>query len=237
MSAGDFAGALQAVQAAERDLTPDDHDGWLRRSCLSTAALVHRGKTVCSATTSGSIGFFDVCSISVPSASVTNCLQVSPNAHNTQVFSCALVVSSDSTRVYGFSDPYSIGVFDATSLVLLNSIQLTDPANAAVDSLVYSPATNSLYVSSYGFGGPNTIFRIDLGSFTVAAQQTLTYQPLDIAVTPSGSKVLAVGIGSPTPILDGTTLAQTGTIPTGRGSAAVIGHILNGKQNRIRGEC
>ncbi len=229
---------------------------------INSVAVSSNGKTVFSATPSGSIGFFDVasgtmtgsvplnassgaflaispnsqtlyalygngiqtlCSISIPTATITNCLQVSPNAYNTEVFSRALAVSSDGTKVYGFSDPYSIGVFDATSLTLLNSIRLTDPSNAAVDSLVLSPANNSLYVSSYGFGGPNSVFRIDLASFTVAAQQTLSYQPVDVAVTPSGSKVYLVGYGNPASIFEGINLTPVGTIASGYGVSAVIG--------------
>jgi len=135
-----------------------------------------------------------------------------------------LTVSADGTRLYTFTSDTDLGEIDSSSLALLNSIPIVSPVFGAVDSLVYSKAQNAVYVTSYNSTDvTGFLYRVDLATFTITAQQSLTTEPLDVAVTPDGSAVYVASHQYPVGVFDGSTLAQTGTVNVGPTFSVVCG--------------
>jgi hypothetical protein len=64
--------------------------------------------------------------------------------------------------------------------------------------------------------------RVDLGTYTIAAYQSLDYLPISFAITADGTKLLVTGSIYGTQVFDGTTFAPLGVIPGGQQQAIVI---------------
>ena len=61
-----------------------------------------------------------------------------------------------------------------------------------------------------------------MGSYTVAAYQSLDYLPISFAITADGTKLLVTGSTYGTQVFNGMTFAPLGVIPGGPQQAIVI---------------
>jgi len=131
-------------------------------------------------------------------------------------------VSADGTRLYAFTSDTDLGEIDSASLALLNSIPIVSPG-FPVDSLVYSKAQNAVYVTSFNDGAATGfLYRVDLATFTITAQQSLNTESL-VAVTRMEARSTWPATSTPVGVFDGSTLAQTGTVNVGPTFSGVCG--------------
>ena len=116
----------------------------------------------------------------------------------------------------------SVAEFDSSSLSLLRNVTISDP-DSLLWSLVVAPTGKSLYVVSQSLIDlTGDAYRVDLGTFTVAAHALVNGSPWDVGATPDASKVYVVGDSNSTALFEGSTLTQTGAIPTGPAHGIVI---------------
>ncbi len=158
-----------------------------------------------------------VCKINLPAFTTSVCVTV-PGEITSSVNGRTLAVNSDGTKLYISFAGYGLVEYDTAGLTVTRTLPGA-VETAGSQELIYSAATNSVYVSytlvlnqdQY----QSDVSRIDLGSFTIAATEPMSFIPADIAVSPDGAELVAAGAPSGALVLNGTTLAPQKIIQTG----------------------
>jgi DNA-binding beta-propeller fold protein YncE len=121
-----------------------------------------------------------------------------------------MAISSDGTKLYLQPDPSEVSEIDSTSFALLRTLEFGAPGDGSYAySFAYSSANSSVYVL-VDLDPLSQVIRIDLGTFTVAAQSAANYQANDIAITPDGTKLYIAAAGLA--VADGMTLVNQTTL-------------------------
>lgn len=158
-----------------------------------------------------------LCMVDIASDTVTKCGPTIALAYTGLLR--ALVLDSTGTRIFAIGAS-TVGEYDAASLQLLQTASL--PSGESAVGITYSAATNSVYViATNTITATGAVARIDATSFTVVATAATASLLSDIAVSPDGKQVYLAGYTNGIPILDGTTLAPTGSVAKIRASSVV----------------
>jgi DNA-binding beta-propeller fold protein YncE len=158
-----------------------------------------------------------LCAVDIASATVATCGPRITLAYTGLLR--ALALDSTGTRIFAIGAS-TVGEYDTASLNLLQTASLSSGESAV--GITYSSATNSVYViATDTTNDSGTVTRIDATSFTVAAIAVTPSLLSDIAVSPDGKQVYLAAYTNEIQILDGTTLATTGSVSQIRASSVV----------------
>jgi YVTN family beta-propeller protein len=153
-----------------------------------------------------------ICAVDIASGMVRNCATVPTSATPDGTYGPRpIAISPDGTKLYLQPSPSEVAEIDSTSFALLRTLTYTSPDSSSYAySFAYSSANSSIYVLVSVNSAESQVIRVDLGTFSLAAQSTVNYQASDIAITPDGTKLYIAALGLA--VADGMTLANLTTL-------------------------